>query len=155
AIGPRVVGWVQEDGMSLGTGDHSEGNKEGGDDNTGDEASGPAGSLATPVKAGADEPLKFGLSDDTSGLPNLLSHGEELQYSVTDNVLTASTKFGTVFTLTVNADGSWSFDLQDQLDHVTGGGDNSLLQTVGGGAAFMDLSSVITATDADGDSVGA
>ena len=28
-----------------------------------------------------------------------------------------------VFTLTVNGDGSWSFDLDDQLDHVAGSGD--------------------------------
>ena len=64
-----------------------------------------------------------------------------------------------VFTLTVNTDGSWNFDLDDQLDHVddVGNGENFDLRTAADGSTFVasiDFSSVIQVTDYDGDTVG-
>ena len=57
-----------------------------------------------------------------------------------------------VFTLTVNGDGSWAFDLEDQLDHVLDSGDTgTLLQTTGAPVAGIDFSALIIATDFDGD----
>ena len=50
-----------------------------------------------------------------------------------------------MFTLTLEEDGDYTFDLKDQLDHPDGSGDDALLA--------LDLSSVIVATDFDGDSV--
>src|SRR6185436_6641377 len=55
-----------------------------------------------------------------------------------------------------NANGSWAFDLRDQLDHVDDGtnSENLQLQTVGGGSvSSIDFSSILTATDVDGDTV--
>ena len=57
-------------------------------------------------------------------LPTLFSKGEAVTYSLTDgttDTLTATAGGRTVFTLGVNADGSWTFDLDDQLDHVDNG----------------------------------
>ena len=48
------------------------------------------------------------------------------------------------------------FDLKDQLDHVAGGGENTALRTSANGStsvSSIDFSSIITATDADGDTV--
>src|SRR5690606_27084489 len=102
--------------------------------------------LASLFSAGADGGLTYGVSSDTSGLPSLTSNGVTVTYSVSGNVLTASAGTSTIFTLTVNADGSWKFDLEGPLDHATGNNENNL---------NIDLSSVVTATDADGDSVTA
>ena len=117
----QVSATVLEDGLSFGTGDFSEGNRKSGETLASDEASGAAGSLTTLYNTGADAPLTFTLSTTTSGLPVLFSHGEQLTYSVNGNVLTASTSTNVVFTLTVNANGSWAFDLLDQLDHIDNG----------------------------------
>ena len=71
-------------------------------------------------QSGADEPLTFSLVTDTSALEaqNLTSGGVALTYSVVGNVLTAAAGAGnTVFTFTLNPDGAWTFDLEDQLDH--------------------------------------
>jgi T1SS-143 domain-containing protein len=150
-----ITASVEEDGMSLATGDSSEGNKEVGDTNTDDEASGAAGTLTSLFSAGADENLTISLNPNTSGLPQLLSHGNPVTYAVVGNVLTATAGGITIFTLTVNANGSYSFDLKDQLDHVAGNGENYDLKLVGGGSvSAIDFSSVIQATDADGDTVG-
>ncbi|MER8467828.1 hypothetical protein, partial [Mesorhizobium sp. M1396] len=50
-----------------------------------------------------------------------------------------------MFTLALAADGGYTFDLQDQLDHAAASGD--------AGTLAIDLSSVLVATDADGDTV--
>ena len=70
-------------------GDLSEGNKEMGDTNQDDEASGLAGSLTGLFSIGADEhpndpnnTLSVSLSSDTSGLPTLFSQGAMLSYDV-------------------------------------------------------------------------
>ncbi|MDX9835761.1 MAG: DUF5801 repeats-in-toxin domain-containing protein, partial [Desulfobulbus sp.] len=152
---------VAEDGMSYATGDGSEGNKESGETNDTDEASGAAGSLAALFSAGADEGLGYGITTDggiLSGLDPLYSQGEMLTYSSTGSVLTASAGGREVFTFTVNDDGSWSFDLKDQLDHVDDGSNTENTALVSGAdgsgsVAGIDFSSVLTATDFDGDTV--
>src|SRR5262249_22465578 len=147
--------------------DSSEGNRSPGETTDQDTASGVSGSLSALFKVGADEPLgTIGLSSNTSGLPTLFSKGEAVLYSVSGRVLTAYVEQGggagfqaandrVVFTLTVNANGSWSFDLEDQLDHVAGSGDAGFqLRTSLGdlvGISAIDFSSIITATDKDGD----
>ena len=95
-------------------------------------------------------------------LPTLFSKGDELDYEVVGNVLTATADSGarTVFTLTVNTDGTWDFDLDDQLDHVDASGDTGTdlvfdpagPSTIGGG---IDFTAIVTASieDADGDIV--
>ncbi len=108
--------------------------------------------------SGADEPLTFSLLEDTSGLPTLFSKGVAVTYDVEGGVLTASAGARTVFVLTVNPDGTWTFDLQDQLDHVdTGANDENFgLRTSADGSTSVlgiDFSSIIGATDSDGDSV--
>ncbi|WP_163337402.1 retention module-containing protein [Desulfopila sp. IMCC35008] len=170
----RVFGSVQEDGMSISSGDDgdkSEGNKEPGDTNSRDEVSAPTGTLTglfttnyNPI--GADEPgdalnVTTWLADDTSGLTDLYSRGEKLQYDVNDDgdTLTASTSYGTVFTFVVNQDGSLSFDLDDQLDHVEDGNTEGFqLKTSPDdttGVNGIDLAPIIRATvtgeDYDGD----
>jgi T1SS-143 domain-containing protein len=146
---PLVTGLVDEDDLPAGNGDNAPGDDDPGNadgDNDGTTAGGAAGSLGGLFNAGADAPLTFSLSNVTSGLPTLHSNGALVTYDVSGNVLTASANGSPVFTLTVNADGSWTFDLEGQLDHPTAGTEDNL---------SLDLSSVIVATDADGDSVGA
>ncbi|MBI2256394.1 MAG: hypothetical protein HYU58_17355, partial [Proteobacteria bacterium] len=143
---------IEEDGMSLSTADKSEGNKDAGDSNSDDEAAGLAGSLSGLYLAGADKPLTISMLTNTSGLPALMSGGVAVTYSVSNGVLTAKAGANVVFTLTVNSDGSWAFDLQDQLDHVAGNGENNALKLVGGGSVdAIDFSALIVATDNDGD----
>ena len=150
----QVAATVLEDGLSTLTGDFSNGNRESGETDASDEATGLAGSLTALYETGADAPLTFTLSTTTSGLPVLFSHGEQLTYSVNGSVLTASTSTNVVFTLTVNANGSWSFDLRDQLDHIDNGLNDEnfgLVGINGSTVPFLDFSSVIVARDSDGD----
>ena len=60
-----------------------------------------------------------------------------------------------VFTLTVEENGEWTFNLNDQLDHVANSGDdaNDLLVNGGGSPSIeaIDFSAVVAVTDADGD----
>ena len=114
--------------------------------------------LSSLVQSGAGDPITFGVTDDTSllsALPALLSKGDDVSYSVNPagTVLTATAGGRTVFTLTVNADGSWSFDLEDQLDHVDGAGDAStdLKNSAGGSFDYLDFTGVVTIKDADND----
>lgn len=143
---------VEEDDMALADGDNSQGINEDGSDNA-DEASGGPGSLAVLFNIGADnDTVTYGLNSDFSSIGGLKSHGEALGYTITGDTLTASTSYGQVFTLQVKADGSWNFDLKDQLDHVADGnteGNTLVGSTAPGGG--IDFSSVVIATDADGD----
>ncbi|SFL35781.1 T1SS-143 domain-containing protein/type I secretion C-terminal target domain (VC_A0849 subclass) [Desulfomicrobium norvegicum] len=102
------------------------------------------GSLASQVSFGADEDGTFSMLPDTSGLPELTSGGIPVTYLVEGNVLTATAGEVPVFTLTLQSDGHFSFLLQGPLDHAPGGGENLLL---------LDMSSIVKATDADGDSI--
>src|SRR5678815_156398 len=136
AANPQAVtGAVEEDGMSsavtpeaggLNGNDQSLGNPGAGDSLADDQASGLAGSLTALVDVGADVPPTMSLSSVTTSLPTLFSKGDAVSYAVTDSAdadtlldtLTATAGGRTVFTLQVNPDGSWAFDLDDQLDHV-------------------------------------
>ena len=96
----------------------------------------------------------------TSTLPTLFSQGVAVTYSLngTTDTLTATAGGRTVFTLVVNADGSWTFDLDDQLDHVDNGmnDENLLLRTSLNdlvGVPSIDFSSIVVATDRDGDEI--
>ncbi len=164
--GPAVVGEncvtvitaaVQEDGMDgVPTNDLSIGNKESGGSNSDDEAVSAAGSLRALFSFGADGPGDFVMLTDTSGLPELYSNGDEVSYSVSSNVLTATAGEDdrVVFTLTLNADGSWTFDLMDQLDHVDNDlndENTALREGEEGSVNSIDFSSLIQATDGDGD----
>ena len=71
AVEPQVVSaTVVEDALLTtapgDTGDLSDGNLDAGQDNSGDEALGLAGSLTTLFEEGADEPLTYTLSTGTS-----------------------------------------------------------------------------------------
>ena len=153
---PLLTGLVDEDDLPTGNHDHAPGDDDPIDasgDSDPTTTGGGAGSLGALFNAGADQPLTFGLSSDTSGLPALTSNGHAVLYSVEGGVLTAVADLNndgnidagetTVFTLTVNPDGSWSFNLEGQLDHHSAGTEDNLL---------LDFSSVIVATDSDGDS---
>ncbi|WPC06717.1 retention module-containing protein [Pseudomonas benzenivorans] len=118
-------------------------------------ASGAAGSLSALVNFGADGPGSFGLSSSPAALASLTaqgltSGGTALTYSVVGNLLTASAGATTVFTLQVNGDGSYVFTLLGPLDHpLADGNDDELLSLP------IDFSGLLTATDGDGDSIGA
>ncbi|EKP0309138.1 retention module-containing protein, partial [Aeromonas veronii] len=135
-----VRGLVHEDALLSG-------NSEGSDQSV--SATGLAGTLNGLVNFGADGAGSFGLGSDVSSLEglDLTSGGVALSYSVAGNVLTASAGGVPVFTLTVGADGSYSFTLSGQLDHPTADGDDGE-QLAGVG---IDFSGVLTATDGDGD----
>ena len=137
---PQVGGQVQEDALTSG---NSEGTGQSAS------ASGAAGTLNNLVNFGADGAGSFGLGSDVSSLTaqGLTSGGVALSYSVVGNVLTASAGSVPVFTLTVGADGSYSFTLSGPLDHPVADGDDSE-QLAGVG---IDFSGVLTATDGDGD----
>lgn len=150
-----VFASVEEDDMNLGLPDDdlSQGINEEIPVNA-DETSGGPGSLATLFNVGADnENVTYGLTSDFSSMGDLKSHGEALNYNVSGDTLTASTSYGDVFTLQVNADGSWNFDLKDQLDHVADGNtEGTVLEgSTAPGGNGIDFSSVVMVTDADGD----
>ncbi|WP_273152670.1 retention module-containing protein, partial [Methylophaga thiooxydans] len=110
---------------------------------------GPAnvsGSVASLVSFGADGAGTITLGENFDALlaQNLTSQGEALSYSVDGNVLSAEADGRDVFTLTLEANGEFTFALSDQLDHADAQGENNLP---------IDLSSVIVATDADGDAI--
>jgi T1SS-143 domain-containing protein len=144
---PRVTELVHEDALTTGGGAPHDGNPEGGQTTT---VSGLAGSLSALVDFGADGPGDFGLSSDVSSmdLQGLTSGGDPLTYEVVGNVLTATAGGETIFTLTVNADGSWEFVLQGPIDHPIADGsfDSEDLPGLG-----VDFSGILTATDGDGD----
>jgi T1SS-143 domain-containing protein len=144
---PSVWDIVHEDALTTGAGAPNDGNPEGGQTTT---VSGAAGSLSALVNFGADGPGAFGLSSDVSSmdLQGLMSGGVALTYSVVGNVLTASAGGETIFTLTVNDDGSWEFVLEGPIDHPIPDGsfDSEDLPGLG-----VDFSGILTATDGDGD----
>ena len=138
ALEAQVTGLVDEDGLSNGIA--------GGVDDLAGEATVATGSVATLFASGADTPLTYSLLTDTTGLPALTSGGVAISYAVNGNTLTASAGGSTVFTFTLNGDGSWTFTLVDTVDHAEGNNENDL---------GIALGSIIQATDADGDSVEA
>jgi len=121
------------------------------------------GSVASLVDFGADGPAAgggFSLASDTSSLDaqGWTSQGETVKYSVSGDTLTAYVDVGggtpdaydggtdrAIFTLVLAANGDWTFTLMDQLDHVIGDGNDASLT--------IDLSTMVVATDGDGDSI--
>jgi Domain of unknown function (DUF5801)/Bacterial Ig domain len=111
------------------------------------QAAGPDGLLGTFDDV-LISPASFSLSSNTSGLPVLLAHGHVVSYSVAGNVLTASADGQMLFTLSLGAGGSWSFELLSQIDHVDDGTNsaNTALRLAGGGSVnSIDFSSIILA----------
>ncbi len=161
---PAVGGTVHEDLLS----NPHTGNAEGGSQTLSISTAGGAGSLAALVAFGADGPGSFGLVNEVTaeallgaGGQNLTSGGEPLVYEVTEaydldgnllsTTLTATAAGGyPVFTLVVQANGDFSFELQGPIDHPEADGDDGELfvSVVGMGIDFTQL---ITATDGDGD----
>ena len=120
-----------------------------------------SGSLTSLVSFGADGPAFSGTTVDgftftaSSGTHDfgVKSHGIEVDFftvstSGTTETLTAyagTTASGPeVFTLQLNGDGSYTFTLINPLDDSAGGGENS---------RTLDLSTLVKATDFDGDTV--
>ncbi|MDZ7873384.1 MAG: DUF5801 repeats-in-toxin domain-containing protein [Rhizobium sp.] len=140
---------------------------------------GPAnisGSLASLIKGGADDTVKFSFINENTARSTLdrlglRSEGAELSYDIRDGVLYAFDNAGSrkgesydpdngdrlVFKLTLNENGSYTFELVDQLDHdkpYSGANENTDLQdNVSGDVEAIDFGSIIKATDFDGDSV--
>ncbi|MDX8545911.1 hypothetical protein RFM41_19340, partial [Mesorhizobium sp. VK25A] len=111
------------------------------------------GSVSSLFTTGADKPLSFTLSSITTSLAsqNLKSNGTALFYSVSSDhtTLTATRGSGgpTVFTLTLDTSGNWTFALSAPIDQAPGTNDSS--QT------SIDFSALIQATDADGNTATA
>ncbi|UFQ96186.1 retention module-containing protein [Pseudomonas wenzhouensis] len=148
---PVVTGQVQEDAL---TGGNTEGS---GQTLT---ASGAAGTLDALVAFGADGRGGFQLSQEPGALSglqglNLISGGVALVYSVSidGTTLTATAGGGgdPVFTLIVRPDGSYDFTLQGPVDHPQQNGVDS--ETLGGSERVLDFSTVLVATDGDGDPI--
>lgn len=138
------------------------------------------GNLNSLVNMGADGPGFFALLQPSENefqqaqyqaamdsLPTLSSQGEAVTYSIESNgfesVLIATAGEGEdareVFTLTVNLDGTWTFDLNDQLDHVEGetAEENFSLITLdengeqNGSVDSIDFTQLLQIRDFDGD----
>ncbi len=120
------------------------------------------GSLAPLVNFGADGPAEgggFSFSSNTGGLPALFSNGEPILYDVDGDTLTGFVDRDVpvgeldpddlpVFTLTLQSNGDYIFTLFEQLDHAAppaGTAEENILE--------IDFSSVVVATDFDGDSI--
>ena len=97
----------------------------------------------------------------TAGLPSLTSQGDTIQYTINGTTLEAyvdriNEDGQLVFTFDVQPDGSYTFTIVDQIDHLPGDGENALdidlsgtLQVVVGGSPFTfgPGSMVVTAVD--------
>ncbi|MFZ6049111.1 DUF5801 repeats-in-toxin domain-containing protein [Pseudomonas sp. CR3202] len=140
ATGAAVTGTVDEDGLTNGIA--------GGTGDVTGEATTASGSVTGIFQSGADAPLTYGLSSNTSGLQALSSGGTALVYSVAGNTLTAKAGVGgaDVFTFSLTAAGVYTFTLLKSLDHAAGNDENDLT---------LNLGSLLQATDKDGDTVTA
>ncbi len=138
ATGTPVTGTVDEDGLTNGI--------PGGTGDVAGEATTASGSVTGIFQSGADTPLSYGLSSDTSGLPALSSGGVALVYSVVGNTLTAKAGVVDVFTFSLTSAGAYTFTLLKPLDHAAGNDENDIT---------INLGSLLQATDKDGDTVTA
>jgi T1SS-143 domain-containing protein len=136
--GNVVTGTVDEDGLANGIA--------GGIGDVEGEATTASGDVSGIFQSGADVPLSYSVSSDTSGLPALTSGGVALVYSVAGNTLTAKAGTTDVFTFSLSAAGAYSFTLLQPLDHPAGDDENDLA---------INLGSLLQATDKDGDTVTA
>ena len=172
-----ISGIVQEDALEddgTGNPDLSQGNPDSGSDaKTITGSTNNDNSLSLLISAGADEEIRaYGVISDVgaigAALGGVTSKGKGLVYTSDGQTVTAyadednsgdvSTGDREVFTLTVNSTtGDWSFELNDQLDHVDGAGDDgTLLKNNGSNTdpiSSLNFSEVITVTDYDNDTV--
>ena len=124
----------------------------------GSDSFGHDGSLGGLFSAGADGGYRIGFKESLSAgdLPKLYSNGQLLTYTLlaANGLLTAKAGAQTIFTLSVHDDGSWSFQLQGHLDHVSGnGGNTDLVSNVGSPVHTLDFSKLLIAIDGDTDTV--
>ncbi|WP_374656376.1 DUF5801 repeats-in-toxin domain-containing protein [Dongia sp.] len=141
-----VIGIVEEEALTLAnSGGHAQGNQEAGDAEP--DTTIASGSLTSLVSIGADTPGNWYFSHNVSGLnaQNLTSGGVALQYSWNGEVLEAKAAGVLVFTLSLNANGGYTFTLLDHIDHADGNGENS---------RDIDFSSLVRVSDSDGDNIG-
>ena len=138
ATGTAATGTVDEDGLTNGI--------PGGTGDVAGEATTASGSVTGIFQSGADTPLSYSLSSDTSGLPALTSGGVALVYSVVGNTLTAKAGVVDVFTFSLTSAGAYTFTLLKPLDHAAGNDENDIT---------INLGSLLQATDKDGDTVTA
>ncbi|MCG8344482.1 MAG: retention module-containing protein, partial [Chlorobiales bacterium] len=158
--------------------DQSVGNEEGTDASQVEQISGDGttyASLSSLFKSGADEPLSYSFSTSqsseiTAELGGLTSRGDALSYSVDTSVPGEETLIATadlggtdervVFRLTIESGtGNWTFDLEDQLDHVVDTNnpdDQTQLKSNGTDSdpiSSLNFTGLVDVTDADGDTV--
>ncbi|MGY1448315.1 T1SS-143 repeat domain-containing protein [Pseudomonas chlororaphis] len=138
ANGTAEANTVDEDGLANGIA--------GGVGDVAGEAAIASGSVSGIFQSGADVPLSYSLSSNTSGLPALSSGGVALTYSVLGNTLTAKAGVTDVFTLSLTVAGAYTFTLLKPLDHAAGNDENDLT---------LNLGTLLQATDKDGDTVTA
>ncbi len=106
-----------------------------------------SGTLASLVSVGADCPPHFAFAHDAQEALNKLdlkSDGVCLSYCIEGETLIAKAGDATVFTLKVWADGSYTFCLEGNLDHPA----HCEADTIA-----IDVSHLITVSDADGDTI--
>ncbi|CDN49613.1 DUF5801 repeats-in-toxin domain-containing protein [Neorhizobium galegae] len=136
---------------------------------------GPAtvsGSIASVVAFGADGAAAGGgfgfVADATAKMQALAltSKGGTLSYAMIGDALVAYVNGGggagldsladrPVFSLALDhTTGAFTYQQYDQLDHVTGNGENTALKSGSGSIAAIDFGAVIQATDGDGDQIG-
>ncbi|MRG74166.1 hypothetical protein GH722_20620, partial [Alphaproteobacteria bacterium HT1-32] len=149
--GPGVTVSLDEDDLSDGTDETKESLSATGD-------LGLGGDLIT-IDYGADgpadgQPTALGYDDldwALEGPAGLSSQGEAVTYSwdAATQTLQATADGRDVFTVELNEDGSYTFTLQDSLDHGAADGENSL----GLEFTLTGTSTVDSAVDFDGDSV--
>jgi T1SS-143 domain-containing protein len=168
AGGTAQTNTVDEDGLTGGIaggpGDVTVDN----DDGDNNEAT-SAGNVAAIFDGGADGLASYGMATDTTGLDaTLTSQGGAVLYDVTGDTLTAYVDDGTntgyqsgedraVFALVLDpTTGGYTFTLMDQLDHpLTDDPGTLAVETSFEDNIALDLGSVLTATDGDGDTVTA
>jgi T1SS-143 domain-containing protein len=145
-----VLGAVDEGGLTAATDGYGTGN----DPAFAASASGLSGSLNNLVKFGADGPAgtAFQFVDPTTAGAwvaslGLNSHGFAVNaVSISGSILTALDSHGdSVFTLTLNGDGSWTFKLLEPLDHPASSTPENTVT--------FDLSGLVQGVDFDGDVV--
>lgn len=168
-IGDGVLGGSTGTSPNDGNGD---GSYTGNPNNIGLGAATITGSLTHLVQSGADENLSFGFTSENSirtqlSALGLKSNGQTLSYDLQGNVLYGFANANgigqsydvgedrPVFKLSLNADGSYKFELIDQLDHDISDGQNfDLLDSLWNqDVGSINFGKLILATDNDGDSV--
>ncbi|MEN3147477.1 DUF5801 repeats-in-toxin domain-containing protein [Neorhizobium sp. IRAMC:178] len=178
ASGMKVSFTADEDDISnlLSSGNHPGDGTADGSTSTpswigGGDAATVSGSIASVVSFGADGAAAGGgfgfVADATAKMQALAltSKGGTLSYAMIGDALVAYVNVAggagidwgdrPVFSLTLDhATGAFTYQQFDQLDHVTGNGENTALKSGSGSIAAIDFGAVIQATDGDGDHVG-